>query len=946
MNQFMNQNKTKQNQKGLSQSELLYWFNILEQHELNAYFLCQARLITQDDGSVSKKFIPATAYTKKEIIHLGRSPSSKRKLEVLQEHNTNVEGLFLYTGVTSNLTILDLDSKESATELLSSLHISYDPNSIPSIDQALLSLTSSIVRTRRGYHLYFQYCKDLCAGPLKNIKADILTSGKLCFSVPCNIGYNLLDDDPSQPTTAQTLDNYVEALARRPILADPLLNYLKNTSRVVIRPDLPSQTQTQTLLSFNETKVPSVDKPPFAYVYKQLKDFLLSPAGQARPLNLPVDLAQRLQISLCTARYPKTEWMQWKELGLRHDFATNCWSLLHLNTAAASLTEDERVDFFNLLFFNIIGFDKDNRADQKEYNNIVKYFKFTNQTIQSYDPNWKETSPYLLKKQAELDNATYEQQVLNNSYLIPIDPNKKDFDKRWILYKEPPHNTYFFLDTRYPPREGYNPVEVVKSDLKGFLQFKGLQMPNNSEACVLRVVRTANLTRNRGLYYEEKYSQWYFNTVKTSENAKLVIDLAHSREVASLTHDLQEKALAEPDNPLYQTSEQLLQKIPYTNALIQNISRRNPEVVKYLYNYLATLLKAPQAGDTALVFKDIGGTGKTLFLDLIELLIGRNLFRRVSRNEFMSNFNGFLEGALVVALDEGVQEGDYRSLEAFRQKVKEVVANKEISVISKHGKGRQITNTANIIITTNMLDNVLSSGTITRRANEFTTSGIALKKIEPFASAYLEGLSTGRNVSFLELLESEIPDLLNYLASLPLNINLFNTQIITEEAEAAAEESGDPAANITKAFLSGDIDTLVDYVELDSIKNDVRKALTERHCSFVFAKEINLWFADNCTRRIKNLLNVTDVTKVKKYKTTFKGVTSVSSYCYTFLDREHLKEQYLKKTKADRLPCSEVKHENLPERFNKPDVHVSPEEASPARAGPPCTSNPFNVSTS
>ena len=81
------------------------------------------------------------------------------------------KGKAVITGEISGITVIDIDSKESATKVEDI------------VGSKLLEFCGMVIKTKKGYHLYFKYDKDLKTGVGIIDGVDIRNDGGLAFSV-------------------------------------------------------------------------------------------------------------------------------------------------------------------------------------------------------------------------------------------------------------------------------------------------------------------------------------------------------------------------------------------------------------------------------------------------------------------------------------------------------------------------------------------------------------------------------------------------------------------------------------------------------------------------------------------------------------------------------------------------------------------------------------------
>ena len=92
------------------------------------------------------------------------------------------QGIAIMTGEISNLTVLDIDSKDALTEILRAMECKIE------------ELSNYIVRTKHGWQLFYTYEANTTTKIGIKHKVDFL-SGGLTFAHPLNEGYTIVVDN-------------------------------------------------------------------------------------------------------------------------------------------------------------------------------------------------------------------------------------------------------------------------------------------------------------------------------------------------------------------------------------------------------------------------------------------------------------------------------------------------------------------------------------------------------------------------------------------------------------------------------------------------------------------------------------------------------------------------------------------------------------------------------
>lgn len=109
----------------------------------------------------------------------------------------NAAGLAIITGKVSNIIILDFDTQEATDVFCSKLK------------KPLENVCNYIIKTHRGYHLFYKYDADIKQSTSKVIPGlDILTDEKLSFALKENPGYEVYVDGEIS-TMPQEVKNFI-----------------------------------------------------------------------------------------------------------------------------------------------------------------------------------------------------------------------------------------------------------------------------------------------------------------------------------------------------------------------------------------------------------------------------------------------------------------------------------------------------------------------------------------------------------------------------------------------------------------------------------------------------------------------------------------------------------------------------------------------------------------
>lgn len=147
---------------------------------------------------------------------------------------TPYEGAFIICGQISNLTILDIDSEEAKNLIEKEL------------GKPITELSNYIVKTTKGYQLFFKYINDLKSKIALRDKLDLLSEGRITFAVPLNPGYEVLKDESEIGDMPQELREYItkdKASYQLQLAEKEVRNYYKNPLCKILEQWLESRTK-------------------------------------------------------------------------------------------------------------------------------------------------------------------------------------------------------------------------------------------------------------------------------------------------------------------------------------------------------------------------------------------------------------------------------------------------------------------------------------------------------------------------------------------------------------------------------------------------------------------------------------------------------------------------------------------------------------------------------
>lgn len=140
---------------------------------------------------------------------------------------------------------------------------------------------------------------------------------------------------------------------------------------------------------------------------------------------------------------------------------------------------------------------------------------------------------------------------------------------------------------------------------------------------------------------------------------------------------------------------------PVLYKTMLSITGNSPTAVEYLVNWLAHVFQTRTRTNTAWIWHGTQGTGKGMFINnVIVPLFGESLVRQVLYSLIDTKFNAFMDGALILVVDEAALSSSI-DREDLMSKLKNWITEPTIQVIEKNKTERKVENNANIIFCTN-----------------------------------------------------------------------------------------------------------------------------------------------------------------------------------------------------------------------------------------------------
>ena len=229
---------------------------------------------------------------------------------------------------------------------------------------------------------------------------------------------------------------------------------------------------------------------------------------------------------------------------------------------------------------------------------------------------------------------------------------------------------------------------------------------------------------------------------------------------------------------------------PNILKLFTNLIPKPDERERYI-NWLAGILQTRDKQQTAWVFYGKPGAGKNRHLELIlKPLFGYDQVVQVEDEQLKSQFNGWLQNAILIAFNEIARDNDTRS--SVRSKIKAIITDSEIQINEKHVKVYSVRNYANCLFFSNE---------IVPLAIEDNDRRFNIVRTGPNLSTY--SWFKDRE-SFFTGITSELPVFAQYLMNYDYDPVLAKTPIENEEKSYMQEMTMDRFEEFATKLKNGD----------------------------------------------------------------------------------------------------------------------------------------------
>lgn len=256
---------------------------------------------------------------------------------------TEPEGLMFITGAISDLTIIDIDSEPAAQKLLELTNTN-----------SLHELSNYIIKTTKGYQLFYRYTDGIKSVITIAEHLDILNNGRQTFALTCNPGYSNYEG-----SSLSIEDRGLMPESLKELLATFNTDYGLNEISKSFN------------LGITEMAVNQIQKALGADIEQFNNSETIDPI-----------LLNTLSNKICCGEFKGT-WLNWGSIGKRHEYLKYLVALLYNDKSVSQNAFD---NFIYRFAFDYIKFEA--ARDYAEVNSVLKWAE--SHISFEYDANWRE----------------------------------------------------------------------------------------------------------------------------------------------------------------------------------------------------------------------------------------------------------------------------------------------------------------------------------------------------------------------------------------------------------------------------------------------------------------------------------------------------------------------------------------------------------------------------
>jgi hypothetical protein len=240
-----------------------------------------------------------------------------------------------------------------------------------------------------------------------------------------------------------------------------------------------------------------------------------------------------------------------------------------------------------------------------------------------------------------------------------------------------------------------------------------------------------------------------------------------------------------------------------TNYILRHVSGDDAETTRWVLNWLAYVVQLKRVSGKALLLSGTQGTGKGLLYNrILRPLLGEHAPRITGLTPLEKEFNGWMEGALLVFVDEVDITAQKHGTSTVIQNLKQYITDPTVSIRRMRKDPYTIPNRCNFILASNRFDSLIIEDADRRfmvppRQEQGITEGIK-KDL---------GLKAG--IELETAIEKEVRAFAAFLMSYKVDHEFAQTIHVTDERTRLMEQQKDSGQLIARTIRSGNLTHLL-----------------------------------------------------------------------------------------------------------------------------------------
>lgn len=246
---------------------------------------------------------------------------------------------------------------------------------------------------------------------------------------------------------------------------------------------------------------------------------------------------------------------------------------------------------------------------------------------------------------------------------------------------------------------------------------------------------------------------------------------------------------------------------PTINKVLHHALGNDQAVTEHFINWLATILQTRGQTRTAWLLHGVQGTGKGVLMNnIIRPIFGFNQTAARRMEEFNEPYNGYMENAFIVFVDE-VQTSALRNEKGVIAKLKNFITEGRIVIRQMYQSGYEVQNYSNWIFASNMPDPI----SIEAGDRRFNVGGYQAEKLQITPAE-------------IARIERELQSFHDFLIKYQIDEQLAGTPLETDARQEIISISEEVMDTVAGNLLAGNMGFFVDALPTnDSYKSNMAR---------------------------------------------------------------------------------------------------------------------------